>query len=182
MSRLDHDANTPGLKYLINRIGDLRSQSLLDLQSASISLHDPSQLGNANDSAVRDISDPCASNNRCHVMFAMALERYASENDHFVVAIRFFECLPQNLFRVLPVARKIFLVCSDEAGGFFTQPFAIGVLADPPENLPKGLLNISVCVSLSSCILDARNEGESRTTSFIERSIRMSSVGCRSTE
>lgn len=75
-------------------------------------------------------------------MFAMALEGYAPEHDYFVVAIRFFESLAQNQFRVLSIARKLFLVSADQAGWSFAQPVTIGVLADPSKNLAKGLLNI----------------------------------------
>ena len=55
---------------------------------------------------VRDVADPYAADDRRDMMFAMALERDAAQDDHLVIAVDFLNVLCRTCSRVLVVAAK----------------------------------------------------------------------------
>jgi hypothetical protein len=57
MGRFHDDTNAAGLQNLRDGKGNLLSQALLNLQSAREHLSQASQLGEAEDTAIRDVSD-----------------------------------------------------------------------------------------------------------------------------
>ena len=77
-------------------------------------------------------------------MLAMALERNTAQNHHFVVTFGLFEGLLQDLLGVLPVAGKVFGESFDQAARGFAQPVAIGVFANPAQNVAKRGLRIDL--------------------------------------
>ena len=53
MRRLDHNADAAGMDDLIQRVGDLRSHFLLDLQTSCINIHDARQFADPDDALIR---------------------------------------------------------------------------------------------------------------------------------
>ena len=144
MRGLDHHSDAAGLEHLLDRIGDLRGQSLLNLQPLGEDLDHAGELGDPDDPFVRNVADPSPTNDRRDMMLAMAFEGDAAEHDHLVVALDLAECLVQNLVRVFVIAREIFAVSTHHTIGRLNQTVAIGVLANPLEYGAERLLGLGV--------------------------------------
>src|SRR5215831_59779 len=70
----DDDRDALGPEHPLQGIGDLRRDSLLNLKPLGIDLDEPRQFGNSHDSAVREIADMSAPDDRRHVVLAMRHE------------------------------------------------------------------------------------------------------------
>ena len=79
VGRLDDHPDALGLQHMLDRVGDLSGQTLLDLESLGISLDYARQLGDANHTFIRHIGDPGAANDWRDVVLAMTLERDTPE-------------------------------------------------------------------------------------------------------
>ena len=88
MSCLDHHADAFRLKHLMNGIGDLRSHPLLNLQPFGIDLNNACQFGYSHHSMSWDVANPGAADDRCHVVFAMALEGNTAKDDQIGLSRR----------------------------------------------------------------------------------------------
>lgn len=86
MGRLHHDGHAEGLEHLGHREGDLLRQPLLDLEPAREHFGDPSNLGQADDPAVRDVSDVHLPRERDEMMLAQA-EDVDVLHDHELVVV-----------------------------------------------------------------------------------------------
>lgn len=124
-------------EHRVDSVGNLCGHAFLDLQPFGVGFNDASQFRYADDAPVRHIGNPGMTDERRHVMLAMALKRDVPEDDHFVVAFDFFERLLENPFWILVVAGEMFLKGPHYAPRRFTQAIAIRVFADPGENGAK---------------------------------------------
>jgi hypothetical protein len=88
---LDDDRDAARLQHVVDRVGDLRRQLLLDLQPARIGIHDPRKLADADDAPVRQIGDVRAPDDRHHVVLAMAFHPDVAEQNDLVVAVNLLE-------------------------------------------------------------------------------------------
>src|SRR5436305_6222801 len=85
MAGFDDDAHALRLDYLLNTLGDLGGEALLDLQTAGEQLELAGNFAEADDLAIRDIGDVNFSEEWKHVMFAKAEHLDVFDDDHFVV-------------------------------------------------------------------------------------------------
>src|SRR5690606_32313362 len=76
--RLHHD---------LNAMSDLHGHRFLHLETAGEGLDDASELADADDLAVRQITDVDLAHDGRHVVLAVRLETDVAEHDHFVVAV-----------------------------------------------------------------------------------------------
>ena len=131
MACLDHHRDALGLKMIPDTVGDLCGQPFLNLKSAGKAVKHARQLGNSDHFVAGQISDCRFADDRCHVMFAMGLERNVLEQDDFVISADFLEHPRQMIRRVLGIARGIFPPRPSNALGRVGQPFAVGIVTGP---------------------------------------------------
>ena len=144
VGRLDHHRHALGIQHLLDRVGDLRGQALLDLQPLGEDLDHPRELRDADHPLVGDIADPGAPDDRRDVMLAMALEGDAAQHDHLVIAVDLGEGLAQHLLRILVVAGEIFAEGAPQPVRRLAQAVAVGVLADPLQHRAERVLDLRV--------------------------------------
>src|SRR5580704_16896784 len=144
MRGLDHDGDPARFQDLLDRVGDLRGEPLLDLQPLGEDLDHARQLGDTHHPFVGNIADPHPADDRRDMVLAMALEGDAAQHDHLVVAVDLAEGLAKNLVRVFIVAGEIFAIGAHEAIGRLDQAVAIGVLANPLQDGAERVLGLGV--------------------------------------
>src|SRR5205085_8433035 len=88
---------------VVDRVGDLRGQTLLYLQTAGEHLDHTRQLAQADDFLARQVGDVGASEERQQVVLTQAVELDIAHHDHLVV-LGLEQRTADNLARVLPVA------------------------------------------------------------------------------
>ena len=104
VDRLDDDADAVRLEHLVDRIGDLRGELLLDLQAPGIDLDHARELADADHAAARNIGHAGVADDRRHVVLAMALEANIAQHHHLVIALDLLEGFLQDGGRVLGIA------------------------------------------------------------------------------
>src|SRR6188508_166986 len=134
----DDDADAARLQHVLDAVRDLRRQRFLHLQPACERLDDTRQLADADDLAIRKVTDVHSADDRRHVMLAVRLEAYVAQHDHLVVAFDLAEGAPQELERVVFVAAEPILVSTNDASWSAQETFAVRVVADPFEQRPDG--------------------------------------------
>ena len=75
VGRLDHDADPLRLQAILQEMGDLLGQPLLDLQPPCVGLDDARDLREADDPAPRDVGHGGGAEERQQVMLAERVER-----------------------------------------------------------------------------------------------------------
>ena len=110
MRGFDDHGHTTRLQLRLNDVGYLRGHFLLDLQALGVRFHDPGQLGNTNNLAIRQVPYVRFADDRSHMMFAMAFEGDAPKNNHLVVAIGFRKRPPQDVGGAVSITGKKLLV------------------------------------------------------------------------
>src|SRR3954464_1525886 len=142
MRRLDDDPDTFGPQHIVDRVGDLRGHLLLDLKPLGVDVDETRELGDADDAPLRDISDPGAADDRCHVVLAMAFEANAAQDDHLVVAFDLLKGLLQDFGRILRIAGEILLEGARDPVRRIAQTVARGIVAGPADHGPDRLLDL----------------------------------------
>ena len=79
------DADALRLEPLLEEVGDLLGQPLLDLQAAGVHLDDPRDLRQPDDPAARDVGDRRGPEERQQVVLAQRVERDVLDDDHLAV-------------------------------------------------------------------------------------------------
>src|SRR5208337_2168287 len=148
--RLDDHGDPARVQHLLDGVGNLRRQALLDLQAFGEDLDHAGELRDPDDPAVRKVADPHPADDRRDVMLAMALERDAAQHDHLVVALDFGEGLAQHLRRILVVTAKILAERPYQPVRRFAQAVAVGVFADPSDDRAERLLGRGVADRLDA--------------------------------
>ena len=140
VQRLDDDADAVRLEHLVDGVGDLRGQLLLDLQAPGVDLDHAGELADADHAAAWHVGDFGVADDRRHVMLAMALEANIAQHHHLVVARDLREGFLQDRGRVLCVAGEVFLERTGDPRRRFPKTFAIGIVAGPADQGPhRGL-------------------------------------------
>src|SRR5215472_19022284 len=103
MSRFDHNAHPLRSDRTLNRISDLRCESLLHLQSTSKDVHQARNFAESNYFSIRDIRDVDLAEERQKVVFAQTEHLNILDDHHFVVSYVEHRA-QQNLLRALLVA------------------------------------------------------------------------------
>ena len=86
MSRFDNNAHALRSNRPLNRISDLRCESLLHLQSTSKNVHQARNLAESNHFSTRDIRDVDLAEERQKVVFAQTVRLNILDDHRFVVA------------------------------------------------------------------------------------------------
>ncbi len=133
MIRLDHHRHPARVQHLLDGIGDLRCQLLLNLKPLGIGIHHAGQLGNADDAPARQIRHMRPPHDRHHMVLAMALQPDILQQHDLVIAIRLLEGAGEDRHRVFAVTLEEFLVRFHHAPGCVHQPLAGWVLAGPKQ-------------------------------------------------
>ena len=133
MGGIHYDAHALGLQHLVDGVGDLGRQLLLDLQAMAIDLQHPGELGNADHPPARQIGDMGAPDDGHHVMLAMGFEADVAQHHHLVIAVGFLEGALQEGDRIDFVSGEELLIgaCHPPRGA--EQALAIGVVAGPAD-------------------------------------------------
>src|SRR5947207_15450649 len=129
MLRFDDDRDATRLNLLVDRLGDLRGQALLNLQPASIHVDQPRNLAQADHPAVRDIPDMTLAEKREQMMLAQAEQLDIPDDDHFVIR-NIEERFVQDVIRIHPVTARKKTECTIDPCGSVLETVACGVLAD----------------------------------------------------
>ena len=140
VGRLEDDADTLWYQALLEELGDLLGQALLDLQATRVHLDDPWDLGQPDDPTARDIGDGCAAEERQQVVLAQRVERDVLDHHHLAVG--------DVVDRAIDQALGIHVVARGQLGVHPMHPFrgageslAIGVLADLGQDFADGGLD-----------------------------------------
>src|SRR2546423_6746231 len=85
---LHDDHHADWLEHAVERVGDLRSQSLLNLQTPRERLDQTRELRQSDDAPLlRDVCDVALADERREVVFAERCEAYVFDDDHLVVLV-----------------------------------------------------------------------------------------------
>ena len=101
MRRLDHYSDALRSQCFLYSDRYFRGKPFLDLETPCVGFHDPRQLGEPYDTPIWDISYPSFADDRRQMVFTMALERNAAQDDHLFIATGFIEGLVEDLMGVL---------------------------------------------------------------------------------
>jgi len=138
MRRLDHHTDPARMDNLIQRISDLRSHFLLDLQAPCLDIHDARQFADPNDALIRQIANMYAADYRRHVMFTMGADFNILEYHHFVVPVGLLKSLLQYSDGILAISGIKLLIGANDPVGRFQQSFAVGIIPGPLNQSPNG--------------------------------------------
>jgi hypothetical protein len=83
MRRLDDDVDPLRIEGLLDRVGNLCSHLLLNLQPFSIDFDDPGELTDADYPTARDVRSPGPTNDRREVMFGCCIARLIQRKSNF---------------------------------------------------------------------------------------------------
>src|ERR1700722_7085327 len=133
MTGFDDHANTLGLDYFLNGLGDLGGETLLNLKATGEQFDEPRNFAETDDAALGNIGDVDLAEKWQQVMFAEAEHFNVFDDDHLVVADGEERAFEQGL--------RIFLVSlSEEPHGFMHalggcgEAFAFGVFTEADEH------------------------------------------------
>src|SRR5262249_982080 len=141
MRGLDDHADALREERIVERLGDLSRQPLLDLEAAAEHLDEARQLREAKDLPVRNVRDVRLAEEGQEMMLAQRVEVDVLDQHHLVVVV-FRENRPvQDLADILLVARREEVQHRLHAGGCLLQPLALGVLAKLPQDAFDQLLH-----------------------------------------
>ena len=135
MLGFDDDRHATRMDFLFNRFSNLRRQSLLNLKSPGVHIHEPRYLAQADDAAVWNLPHMAFAEERKQMMLAQTEQLDVPNDDHFVVG-NVEHCLVQKLVGVHLVAAGQESQCAIHAPGGVQQTIAIRVFADLGQNRP----------------------------------------------
>src|SRR6185437_2821329 len=136
--RLDHHRDAARLQHVLNGVGDLRRQLLLDLQALGIGVHHPGELADADDAGARKVGDVGTADDRAEMVLAMAFDADVAQQHDLVVAVGLLEGAFQNGDRVFLVAGEELGERAHHAAGRVEQALALGVVAGPAQQHAHG--------------------------------------------
>ncbi len=85
MKGFNHHPHTNGLKNVVQAVGDLFGQALLDLQAAAERIDNPGNFAYANYFPLWQIGDMTFANEGKHMVFAHAEHVNILDNNHFII-------------------------------------------------------------------------------------------------
>ena len=126
------------MEMLLERIGDLTSQSLLDLRPLGVTIDKSGDLGEPDHvaAAVRDVRDVRLPDKGDQVMLTQRVHRNVAHHDHLVMVG--FEHGREVLRRLLMKTGANLRIHTSDPVGRVEQSVAIGILADRKQDLPDG--------------------------------------------
>ena len=87
MTRLDDYADSPRGQLIVQRLGDLLGQALLELEPVGEHPDQTGDLAQPDDPALWQIADMAAAEERQHMVLAKAVERDVLDEHHLVVVL-----------------------------------------------------------------------------------------------
>ncbi len=144
MLGLDHHPDARGLQDVLDRLGDLGGQLLLDLQPAGEAVDHPRQLGDAHHPVGRQVADVGAADHRQHVVLAEADHPDILQDHQLVIAADLLEGPLQILPGIDVVAGEQLAIGLDHPAGRVAQAFAAGVVPRPFDQHPDGGLRLGL--------------------------------------
>ena len=134
-----------GFEPLLEELGDLLGQPLLDLEAPGVHLDDARDLREPDHPAARDVGDRRGAEERQQVVLAQRVERDVLDDDHLAVADVEDRAVDQPL-GVDVVAGGQLRVHPVDALRRPDQALPVGVLADLGEDLADRVLDPAVAV------------------------------------
>jgi hypothetical protein len=155
---LDHHDHATRLQDLHQRFGDLRGEPFLHLRPPGIDVHEPRQLRQPRDLAVRarDVPDVRDAPERHQMVFAGREHLDVLHQDHLVVAE--IERRRQDVLGRLPQPREDLLVRPGHPPRRLPQPLTVRVLTDRDQQLSYGVLG-ALLVELADRALAVQRHG-----------------------
>lgn len=132
---LDDDRHAERLEALHEILADLRGEALLHLQAPGVGIHDPRDLGEADDLFIGDVGHMRLAVEREQVVLTERKELDIADNDHLALLGR-KESLADDLVDIHLVARGQKAHGFGVALGGVHKPLAAEVLAQEGEILP----------------------------------------------
>src|SRR5262252_3030831 len=111
MRSLDYDPDSNRLEDAIDRVRNLSSHSFLNLKTFRVCVDKTGKFTDSDDSRSRNIGHPHLSDDRRHVMLAVAFEWNASQSDRTLISSGFAERGLQEGVGITTVTRKILPEC-----------------------------------------------------------------------
>jgi hypothetical protein len=130
-----------GVEVFPDTFGHFGGEPFLHLQAPGIAVKHAGQFRNAHHPVPREIGDRGLADDRCHVVFAVRLERDVLEQDHLVISAHFLEHARQVDGRIVAITLAIFLPRAGHAARSIDQPFACRIIAGPFDQGAYGLLD-----------------------------------------
>ena len=146
MGRFNHDRHCFGTEFFFKQVGNRLGHSLLHLRPMGHNLDDAGQLTEPHHLATRKVANVGLAHEWQQVMFAGAVEADVFDQDDFVVI--FAKHLPQVRAGIFMQSRKEFGIHAGNAGRRLQQTFAVGVLANGPENFAHRAFDASMVHSV----------------------------------
>ena len=144
VSRFNDDGYTFGAKDIIDGVGDLYRQFLLDLESFTEGIDDTGQLTNAYNAPIRQVCDVRPADDGNHVVLTIALEPYVTQEDDFVIALDLLESTLEESDWIDLVSAEQFEVGAGDASGCVAKTLAMGVVARPTQKRANGGLGFGL--------------------------------------
>src|SRR6266576_1579781 len=135
MPRLDHHANSLRFDRLLDRLGNLSGQPLLNLEPPRENLNQPRNLAETNDFSIRNISHVYLAEEWQHVVLTQAEHLYILYDHHLVIRNGEQSLAQQSLgiFFVSPREKLIRLLDSLRRAD---ESLAIRILTEANKHLP----------------------------------------------
>src|SRR5450432_1497138 len=130
----DHHSHALGLDCALNRLGNLRGKTLLNLQTPGKDFDQPRNFTEANYFAIWDVGHVHLTEEWQHVVFAQAEHLDVFHNDHLVI-VDGEESFLQHRLRILLVTFDQMLIGAVHAVGSTNQAFAFGVFPEANDHL-----------------------------------------------
>ncbi len=138
----DEDGAT-GAQPLVDGVGYLGREALLELGATGVTLHQPGQLGQPNDLPVRYVAHVGLADEGHEVVFAERMQGYVSYEDH--LAVFFLEPYVEVPGRVIGKPGEEERVGLGDPARRALEAFPFRVLADGDQYLPYGAFDLE-CV------------------------------------
>lgn len=129
---LDHNADAPRLERILQRLGDLGGEALLDLKPAREGVHEARNLAQAEHLALGQVGHMAAAEEGQEMVLAQA-EDFDVAHDHHLVVVHGEAGLVEQSLEVHFDPGGEELHGPGVALGSAAQPFAVGVFAEPLE-------------------------------------------------
>jgi hypothetical protein len=139
---------------ILNAMRDLCRHRFLNLEPPREGIDYSRELADTDHFAIRQITDMCPADYRCHMVFTMGFELNVPQNDHLIVAINLGKRASEKRNRVFLVAAAPVFVGTSHAAWRAFESFTIGILTHPKQQCSDCGFSVFTGWSGQASILD----------------------------
>ena len=140
-----HHTHALGTDGILDRLGNLFDQPLLDLQPAGKHIHNAGDLADPQYPVGGNIADMAYAEKRQHVVFAKTVKLYIAHNDH-IIGFSFEDRTMHHIFELLLIAAEQILIAAGHAVRSRQQALALRIIAGCTDNHLSGVFKLIVSV------------------------------------